>query len=158
MNQKITGCLNFFKKNPLKLAIVSGILLVIIVTIALAASWGTNRRTFIFPLSGSTKNQKEVRRLDSNPVQGKIQYYVDELILGPSFYRGRNLFTPGTSVEFCFVRDKKLIVGLSEDAVLQEGGAVEFTRGLELFKKNIKKNFTDIKEIEIFVNGNCVTD
>ena len=115
-----------------------------------------NRWVFEFPVSGSSKNQKEVRYLSSKSSQGQVEYYVDELILGPSFYRGRALFTPGTKVTYCFVRDKSLFIGLSPEAVLQQNGAVSIETGCELFKKNIRKNFKNIKNIELFIDGNYI--
>ena len=106
----------------------------------------------------SSKSQKEIRYLTKNPVQGKLEYYVDELILGPTFYRGRPLFTVGTKLDSCFVQDSVLYVGLSEDAVLQDGDSLELMQAVALFKKNIKKNFSRIKKIELFIDGNYIPD
>jgi len=47
-------------------------------------------------------------------------------------------------------------VGLSKEAVLQEGGAPSIEEGAKLFKKNIKKNFTAVKDIELFIDGNYI--
>ncbi|MCR4822834.1 MAG: hypothetical protein K5873_08200 [Treponema sp.] len=156
MNKNLQLAIDFFKKYKIQSAIILASLVLLLILINFFAHFGTNRRVFYYPLSGSTKNQKEVRYLSSNPVQGKIQLYVDELILGPSFYRGRALFTPGTKVEYCFLREKKLTVGLSKEAVLQEGGAPYIEEGVKLFKKNIKKNFTAVKDIELFIDGNYI--
>ncbi len=119
---------------------------------------GRDRRVFIYPVAGSRWNHKEVRYLNKEPVQGKIQYYVDELVLGPSFYRGRPLFTPGTRVDYCFSDGKTLFVGLSSEAVLQEQGAVSIAEAKKLFKKNIKKNFSGIRHIEFFIGGVFIED
>ena len=91
-------------------------------------------------------------------MQGRLQCYIDELLLGPVFYRGRPLFTLGTKLDYCFVTDRTLYVGLSENAVLQENGALELEKALVFFKKNIKKNFTRIKKIEVFIDGNYISD
>ena len=147
---------DFFKKNKIKIAVGVSIIIVFCIAINLIMHIGADRRVFLFPVSGSTKIQKEVRYLDSNPVQGKIQYYIDELILGPSVYRSCPIFTSGTKVEYCFIREKTLYVGLSEQAVLQEGGSAEMTRAVSLFKRNIHKNFTGIKNIELFIDGNFI--
>ena len=119
---------------------------------------GKEQRVFIFPVSGSAKNKKEIRYLCANPVQGDIKYYVDELVLGPSFYRGRPLFALGTKVDYCFQSGNKLYIGLSDEAVLQEGSALDLNQASELFKKNIKKNFSSVKNIELFVDGNFIAD
>ena len=155
---KIEKCVQFFQRNKIKIAFIAGGIILLFVTIHFFSRIGSDRRVFLYPLSGSSKIKKEVRYLNSHPVQGKINYYVDELILGPSFYRGRSLFTPGTAVEYCFLSEKTLYVGLSQEAVLQENGAQKLSEGLALLKKNIKKNFTGIKDIEVFIDGNCVSD
>ena len=149
-------------KNIFQIKIIRRILAIFVIIIALLVVFnkishrGKNRRVFLFPVSESSKIQKEVRYLSSNPVQGDIAYYVDELVLGPSFYRGRPLFTLGTKVEYCFLREKTLTVGLSEESVLQADGAISIEKSIELFKKNIKKNFSGIKKIEIFIDGNFI--
>ena len=144
------------KKLLLKISFAFLAIVFLFVLIHILSHLGTNRRVFIYPVSGSSKTQKEVRYLSSNPVQGKIACYVDELILGPSFYRGRPLFTLGTVVDYCFLRGKTLYVGLSEEAVLQESGSRNIGESVELFKKNIRKNFTEIKNIELFIDGNFI--
>ena len=155
MNYKII----LSNKNLLiKLSIIFASIIVFFIAPNFFSHIGTNRRVFIYPLAGSSKTQKEVRYLASKPVQGKVCLYVDELVLGPSFYRGRPLFTLGTRVEYCFQRDKTLYVGLSKEAALQGNGAVPFTKGAAMLKKNIKKNFTGIKSIELFIDGNFIAD
>lgn len=154
----IASIKDFSKKHWLKLSLVFGVILLFLVALHIVSHLGTDRRVFYFPISGSSKNQKEVRYLDSNPVQGKIAYYVDELLLGPSVYRSRPIFTAGTKVEYCFLRGKNLFIGLSEQAVLQEDGSCEMARAASLLKKNIKKNFTGIKNIELFIDGNFIAD
>lgn len=155
MNYKII----LSNKNLLiKLSIIFASIIVFSIALHFFSHIGTNRRVFIYPLAGSSKTQKEVRYLASKPVQGKVCLYVDELVLGPSFYRGRPLFTLGTRVEYCFQRDKTLYVGLSKEAALQGNGAVPFNKGAAMLKRNIKKNFTGIKSIELFIDGNFIAD
>ena len=144
------------KKITLKIAAILVIIIAFFFIFNIFSHRGTNRRTFTFPVSGSKWNKTEVRYLASDPVQGKIACYVDELVLGPSFYRGRPLFTPGTKVDYCFLQGKTLFVGLSEEAALQEGGALSIEKSIALFKKNIRKNFPSVKEIEIFIEGNFI--
>lgn len=155
---KIENCVLFLQKNKFKISAVFGFIIILFIAIHILAHHGSDRRVFYFPISGSSKNQKEVRYLDSNPVQGKINYYIDELVLGPSLYRSRPIFTPGTQVEYCFLREKTLYIGLSQEAALQDGGSAEMSRALSLLKKNIKRNFTGIKHIELFIDGNFISD
>ena len=157
--KNIMSIKNFFsKKHLLKLSFILVAIFAFFAAFYFVSHRGKDRRVFIFPVSGSRRNQKEVRYLTENPVQGKIAYYIDELVLGPSFYRGRALFTPGTQVEYCFLRGTTLYVGLSPEAALQESGAVGIEEGVKLFTKNIKRNFTSIKNIELFIDGNCISD
>lgn len=148
----------FLLKNKIKISVALVFLTLLLVSMHVFSHLGTDRRVFIYPVSGSSKNQKEVRYLASNPVQGKICCYVDELLLGPSFYRGRPIFTLGTRVDYCFLRDKTLYIGLSEEAALQGSGSRNIGESVSLFKKNIKKNFAGIKYIELFIDGNFIAD
>ena len=158
MNKMILSLKEVLYKNRIKIAFLCSALVVFFVALHIVLHLGTDRRVFYFPVSGSSKIQKEVRYLDSNPVQGKIGYYVDELMLGPSVYRSRPLFTAGTKVEYCFVRNNILYIGLSDKAVLQLDGSSEMSKAVSLLKKNIKKNFTGIKNIELFIDGNFIFD
>ena len=153
---KIESCVQVLKKNKFKIALIAGGIIVLLIVLHILSHLGTDRRVFYFPISGSSKLQKEVRYIDSEAVQGKIQCYIDELMLGPSVYRSRPIFTSGTKREYCVLKNKTLYVGLSEDAVLQEDGSCEMSRAVALLKKNIKKNFTGIKNIEIFIDGNFI--
>ena len=154
----IKNILSLIKKYKSSLSVALGIAVLICISIQFFSHFGTNRRSFEYPLAGSKRNKTEVRYLASKPVQGKVCQYVDELVLGPSFYRGRPLFTLGTRVEYCFQRDKTLYVGLSKEAALQGNGAVPCDKGAAMLKKNIKKNFTGIKSIELFIDGNFIAD
>ena len=158
MKITFTPAKTFLLKNKIKASAALVLVTVFLVAVHVFSHLGTDRRVFIYPVSGSSKNQKEVRYLASDPVQGKIWYYVDELLLGPSFYRGRPLFTLGTRVDYCFLRDKTLYVGLSEEAALQGSGSRNIEESVSLFKKNIKKNFAGIKYIELFIDGNFIAD
>src|SRR5574344_3148581 len=89
----------------------------------------------------------EARFLKRKPVQGREHLFVDELLLGPLTNRYRPLFAPGTKAEFCFVRGKTMYVGLSKDAVQISAKSVDIKKGMELFKENILRNFTNIDTI-----------
>ena len=98
----------------------------------------------------------EVRFLPEKPVQGKEQLFVDELLLGPMTNRYRHLFTKGTRTEFCFVRNKTMFVGISKDALQISAETADIKKEMRLFKKNILKNFKNIKTIEMFIDGTSV--
>ena len=117
---------------------------------------GTKRHVFYFSVIGTERLVREVRYLPKHPVQGDVQLYVDELLLGPETQRARPLFSLGTKNEFCFVRGKTLYVGLSKDVLYQIPEADTITKGIALLCKNIKKNFHDIKNIALFIDGKYV--
>ena len=111
------------------------------------------RRLFIFPSVDEGNYVVEYRYLEKNPVQGKIQLFVDELLLGSGIERTKLLFARGTRVLSCFLRKGVLFVNLSPELLAQEDSAVQIQEGVELLKKNIKANFGNVSEIEIHVDG-----
>ena len=111
------------------------------------------RRLFIFPSVDEGNYVVEYRYLEKNPVQGKIQLFVDELLLGSGIERTKLVFARGTRVLSCFLRKGMLFVNLSPELLAQEDSAVQIQEGVELLKKNIKANFGNVSEIEIYVDG-----
>ncbi len=113
----------------------------------------TIRRTFIFPSADTGEYIVEFRNLTKEPVQGEVQLFIDELLLGSTIERTKSLFTNGTKVLSCFQRGQTLYLNLSSDLLEMGEGVIEIRDGMDLLKNNIKKNFSKIREIEIFVNG-----
>ena len=77
------------------------------------------RRLFIFPSVDEGNYVVEYRYLEKNPVQGKIQLFVDELLLGSGIERTKLLFARGTRVLSCFLRKGVLFVNLSPELLAQ---------------------------------------
>lgn len=111
------------------------------------------RRTFIFPSADKGEYIVEYRNLTKEPIQGDVQLFIDELLLGSTIERTKSLFASGTKVLSCFQRDQTLYLNLSSDLLEMGEGVIEIREGMDLLKKNIQKNFSKIHEIEIFVNG-----
>ena len=111
------------------------------------------RRTFIFPSADKGEYIVEYRNLTKKPIQGDVQLFIDELLLGSTIERTKSLFSSGTKVLSCFQRDQTLYLNLSSDLLEMGEGVIEIRDGMDLLKKNIQKNFFKIHEIEIFVNG-----
>lgn len=111
------------------------------------------RRTFIFPSADKGEYIVEYRNLTKKPIQGDVQLFIDELLLGSTIERTKSLFSSGTKVLSCFQRDQTLYLNLSSDLLEMGEGVIEIRDGMDLLKKNIQKNFSKIHEIEIFVNG-----
>lgn len=114
---------------------------------------GGKRRAFIFPSADTGKYIVEYRYLPRNPVQGDIQLFVDEILLGAATERTKFLFTPGTKAESCFLRGGTLYINLTSDLMQMGNGVVEIREGVDLLKENIKKNFGKVKRVEVFVDG-----
>lgn len=148
-----------FKEQFLTKKYIYRLILSIILIISLTFSlflffWKKNtvRRMFIFP-SVSGELIVEYRNLDKNPVQGDVQYFIDEILLGSQIERTRKIFTFGTKVLSCFQRDEQLYLDLSSDLLQMDDNVIELKQGFELLRLNIKKNFSDIKKINFFVDG-----
>ncbi len=125
----------------------------IISAVCLLSGRGGARRTFIFPSADAGKYIIETRFLPENPVQGDIGLYVDELLLGSLSERTLLLFTPGTSVLSCFLRDGTLYLDLSDDMLAMGDGVADIKDAVRLLRRNLTDNFREIKEIELFVGG-----
>ena len=111
------------------------------------------RRTFIFPSADKGEYIVESRNLTKKPIQGDVQLFIDELLLGATIERTQSLFSSGTKVLSCFQRNQTLYLNLSSDLLEMGEGVIEIRDGMDLLKKNIQKNFSKIHEIVIFVNG-----
>ena len=111
------------------------------------------RRTFIFPSADKGEYIVEYRNLTKEPIQGDVQLFIDELLVGSTIERTKSLFSSGTKVLSCFQRDQTLYLNLSSDLLEMGEGVIEIRDGMDLLKKNIQKNFSKIHEIVIFVNG-----
>ncbi|MGP1588039.1 MAG: GerMN domain-containing protein [Treponemataceae bacterium] len=115
-------------------------------------------KEFIF--QGMDKNvlYVESRYFPSNKNIDKIELYVSELLLGPIGNRYKNLFLPGTKLEFCFVKGKTLYVNLSKEALFPDENTSDIMYAVKIFKKNIFRNFGRIDKINLYIDGEKVID
>ena len=130
--------------------------------LALSGCSGGSEYTMLFPEIG-VGNKKEIirkekRRLPKEPSQGVIAMFVEELVLGPQTPRLRPLFSRGTHVEFCFMGGNDLYVDISRDALFELSDAVDIQGGISLFEENIRKNFKNIENIVLFIDGRVVNE
>ncbi|MCR4953855.1 MAG: GerMN domain-containing protein [Treponema sp.] len=144
------------KSENLKVIILSSVLLVVFgISFMLFLFKGQGRRySFIFPSAESGKEVIETRYL--RPVENKsdVRVYIDEILLGSQIERTKKLFSRGTKVLSCFQSDKTLYLDLSSDLIYEGGDVIAIQDGIELLKKNIRMNFANISEIQVFVDGN----
>lgn len=152
--QKFSIKEQFFTKKNIYRFILSSILIIILVVSLFFFFWKKNavRRMFIFP-SVSGELIIEYRNLDKNPVQGEVQYFIDEVLLGSQLERTKKLFTYGTKVLSCFQREEQLYLDLSADLLQMGDNVIDIKEGFDILRLNITKNFSDIKTINFFVDG-----
>ena len=152
--QKFSIKEQFFTKKNIYRFILSFILIIILVVSLFFFSWKKNtvRRMFIFP-SVSGELIIEYRNLDKKPVQGEVQYFIDEILLGSQLERTKKLFTYGTKVLSCFQREEQLYLDLSADLLQMGDNVIDIKEGFDILRLNITKNFSDIQKINFFVDG-----
>ena len=144
---------NFIVRHKIAFIVIAAAFLLPNIFFFVSKRAGKYRMVMLFEQVGSNKIQKEVIYVPKNDSQTKLESYISELLLGPLFHRARPVFSLGTKLEFCILKDDVLYVGLSEDAIFQDNEAAEFYDGVELFKTAVKKNFPKIKDVEIFAGN-----
>lgn len=117
-----------------------------------------NRKCFIFPSVEKGKYILEYRNLSGKAYQGKINYFIDELLLGSSVERTKTLFSSGTKVESCFLQGNTLYLNLSDELLSVDENAIYIQDGVKLLEMNIKKNFHKVDKVVLFVNGTLAYD
>lgn len=124
------------------------------------------RKTFVFPSVEKDSYIVETRRLSitEDPsllqVEDEVEYYINEILLGPQTERSRRLFPRKTRLLSCFTRNKVLYVDFSADIINPEESSkmLPLRQSLDLLEQNIKRNFRQISSVEFFVNGNKAYD
>lgn len=115
------------------------------------------RRSFVFPSVEAGSSIVEIRRLPASHMS-EVEYYINEMMLGPQTERCRRVFPAGTKVLSCMQKNKVLYVNLSKDIINPETESkmLPVRDSIELFKSNILRNFSSISSVEVFVEGNPV--
>ena len=142
------------KIHYLKLSILAVIPLIFIFSALLfKISSGRERKIFIFPSVESGRQVVEYRYLEKGPAQENIRLFVEELLLGSSVERTKLLFARETRVNSCFLRKGVLYLDFSAELLGMGDGVLDIKDGVNLLKKNIKKNFKGVSKVEVFVGG-----
>ncbi len=150
---------NFITKTvKQKIALIAIIALFISILFYILGSPG-KKATFLFESMDSNSLYAEYRYIPSDSVQGDIQYFVDELLLGPLSNRYKPLFALGTRTLSCFLsEDSTLYINLNEKALFASNSSSETINACELLKKNVLKNYKYVDTIKVFIMGNLVTE
>ena len=118
---------------------------------------GLARRTFVFYTNkeGNTVVEDRLLRRSSDR-ETEIRRYVDEVLLGPVSPELAPLFPRETRLYSFMYREGVVYADLSESAALPppEGGSV--FRSLQTLKEGVYRNFSDIKDVRLFIGGNEV--
>ena len=136
--------------------------------ICFLAGFKVRRYYFTFEEAGSARKIVEVRKIPSEKYRTKLECYVEELILGPSVQRAVPVFPVGTKVLFCHENNRIVYINISEEAVTgltavdvekedeykKKYGKTVLQVRYEQLRENIKKNFSDVKEVNLFIDGN----
>ena len=85
-----------------------------------------------------------------------VEQFLEELLLGPVSHRFMDVFEPGTKLLSCYVENDTLYVNLSMDALFPSSTTSDFDMASELLVYNVEKNFREIKQVELFVEGNNI--
>lgn len=144
------------KKITFRLAACAVIVCAFVISLACFLPSAGRRRVLVFPSVASGDRVVEVRYVPRHPVQGTIPLFVDELLLGPQSRRARPIFALGTRAEFCFLRGKTLYLGLSKEVLSADAVADDMLGDIALFKDNIRKNFSSLDSIVLFIDGKYV--
>lgn len=117
---------------------------------------GLVRRTFVFYSNREGTTVVEDRMLRRSPSrETDIQRYVDEVLLGPVSPDSALLFPRETRLESFMYRDGVVYADLSESALFSpEGG--DLFRNLLTLNEGIRRNFSFVKGVKIFIGGNEV--
>lgn len=141
--------------NSKKLIILISILSFVFITslIFYFVDVKSTRKVFIFQSLDDNSIHFEVRYLPKVEKSQRIEQYINDLLLGPINDRYRPLFPDDTKLNYCFIRDEKLFIDLSEESVMQKGISSDTKTAVELLKLNITKNFNGIKDVILFMMG-----
>ena len=118
---------------------------------------GLSRRTFEFFAYDNNRSVVEDRMLQkTSSIENDIKSYVQELILGPVSLDYAPLVTKGTKLRSFMYRNNTVYADFSKEAVLPvQGGKPLFDSFLTL-NQGIRRNFGDVSDVKLFVNGNEV--
>ena len=118
---------------------------------------GLARRTIVFYSSIEGKTVVEERMLRrSGDIETDIRQYADEVLLGPVLPNLDPLFSRGTKLESLMYRDAVVYADLSESALLPIEGNWDIFRSLLTLNEGIRRNFSFIGDVRLFIGGNEV--
>lgn len=147
---------DYLKKYQVVASVCVLVLALVFSLIMFCINRAGDRRLFYFYSADTQSVATEARYITSNPTQGEVNAFIDDLLLGPMTNRYQSIFAKGTTVEFCKQEGDTLYVGLSSEALKSVSGALSLQERVDLFRFNIVNNFTKINTILLYVDGKSI--
>ena len=118
---------------------------------------GLSRRTFEFFAYDNHRSVVEDRMLHKTGIQEKdIKNYVEELILGPVSLDFAPLLTKGTKLSSFMFRNGTVYADFSKEAGLPVQRGRPLFDGFLALNQGIRRNFSNVSDVKLFVDGNEV--
>jgi len=116
---------------------------------------GLVRRTFVFYsiMEGNTVVEDRMLHRSSDR-ETDLRRYVDEVLLGPVSPDSAPLFPRETRLNSLIYREGAVYVDLSESAALPFTEGRDVFRSLLTLNEGLRRNFSYIKDVKIFIGGN----
>jgi spore germination protein GerM len=89
-------------------------------------------------------------------MEDNIKVYIKELILGPVSVDFAPLLTKGTQLRSFMYRNGTVYAAFSKEAVLPVQGGIPLFFCFLALNQGIRRNFHDVSDVKLFVNGNEV--
>lgn len=138
----------------ISLSVLAGSLLI---SLAVFLIFGQQRvgRALFFPdlLSDEVHGeQRVVTRRDRQ--EEAVRLLLEEVILGPADINSSRILPKTTQIQGLFVDEDVVYVDLSAAAIAQSPDVrVEFSRSLDLLRRNVRFNFRNLEKVVITVDG-----
>ena len=120
---------------------------------------GKRRVLYFEAVDGSGLYIESRRITEYSSTQGRdvhVQQFVQELLLGPVTNGFKSLFLQNTRLESCFLQGNSLYINLSKEALFPSVTTSATKDAVDLLVYNIKKNFSWIESVEIYIDSNKV--
>jgi hypothetical protein len=116
---------------------------------------GLVRRTVVFYSINNIKTPVVEDRMlpRAGSRENDLARYVEEALLGPVSPGSAPLFPKGTRLESLLYRDGVVYADLSERAALPDLNGVDADTGLYTLYGGIRRNFSYVKDVRLFING-----
>lgn len=149
------------KLNVLSILSLSLMTVALVVSVCLYFSKDRGERHVLYFQSlDDSKLYTEVRYISeytkNQELSVSVKQFLEELLLGPVSHRFMDVYEPGTKLLSCYVENDTLYVNLSMDALFPSSTTSDFDMASELLVYNVEKNFREIKQVELFVEGNNI--